>query len=138
MDVDLALLADAATIDASGKLNVLGVFDRIAAAEFPAKHGRVSLVLRFSAGLEDAGKHELAIRLRDPSGGEVVGLNGSIKLGAGPASSGGRVKVPRVLNLDGLVFEEPGPYTFEVLVDGELFTSIPLNLVQNKAPRSQA
>ena len=29
MEIDLALLADAATIDAAGKLNILGVFDRI-------------------------------------------------------------------------------------------------------------
>ena len=29
MDVDLALLADAATIDGAGKLNILGIFDRL-------------------------------------------------------------------------------------------------------------
>ena len=39
MEIDLALLADAATIDASGKLNILGIFDRIGVTQFPAQHG---------------------------------------------------------------------------------------------------
>ena len=33
MEIDLALLADAATVDVSGKLNILGIFDRIAVGE---------------------------------------------------------------------------------------------------------
>ncbi len=138
MDIDLALLADAATIDASGKLNILGVFDRISASEFPAKHGRVSLVLRFAAGIQEAGSHELDIRLHDPQGEEVVRLNGSITLGPGSRSAGGRVKVPHVLHLDGLVFNEPGLYTFDVRVDGEVFTSLSLTLAQSGAKTAQA
>ena len=49
MNLDLALTADAATVDSSGKLNVLGIFDHISASEFPARHDRMCLVLRFSA-----------------------------------------------------------------------------------------
>ena len=68
MDIDLALLADAATIDGSGKLNILGVFDRISASAFPAQHGRMAMVLRFAAGLAIpeiaavVGKREAAVR----------------------------------------------------------------------------
>jgi hypothetical protein len=57
MEVDLALLADAATIDASGKLNILGIFDRLTTSSFPTRHPRLSLVLRFSAGVQEVGKH---------------------------------------------------------------------------------
>lgn len=128
MDIDLALMADAATIDAGGKLNVLGVFDRINASSFPARHGRISLVLRFIAGLHEAGEHEVEITLRNPDGDEVVGLDGNLHFGPGPMHSGGEIRVPHVINLDGLVFEEPGRYTFELRIDGEHHRSVALQV----------
>lgn len=130
MDIDLALLADAATVDASGKLNILGVFDRVTAQTFPARHGRVALVLRFSAGLDDAGTHEMALRLRGPEGEEIADLSGQIQFGPGPRSSGGRIKVPHVLNLDGIVFENPGRYSFDVVVDGDHQVTVPLTVAE--------
>ena len=126
MEIDLSLLADAATIDGSGKLNILGIFDRIAVSQFPAQHGRVALVLRFSAGLKDAGSHKIEIRLRSPGGREIVNLDGNLQFGPGPMTAGGGVRIPHVLNLDGLVFEKAGHYTFDIRVDGVHHCSIPL------------
>ena len=139
MDIDFALLADAATVDASGKLNVLGVFDRIQAREFPARHGRISLVLRFSAGAEEAGSHTVEIRLRSPGGRELLRLDGKLELGAAPRQVSQGIKVPQVLNLDGISFPEPGRFTFDISVDGEEIHSIPLHLeeaVGSAAPPS--
>ena len=129
MEIDLALLADAATIDGSGKLNILGVFDRVSAAAFPAQHGRMALVLRFSAGLPEAGPHEVGIRLTDPEGVQVLRLDGEMQLAPGPLSAGGGVKVPHVLNLDGIVLTRSGHYTFDVSVDDQHHVSIPLNVI---------
>ena len=129
MEIDLALLADAATIDGAGKLNILGIFDRISASAFPAQHGRLALVLRFSAGLPEAGPHQVGIRLSGPDGGEILRLDGEMHLAPGPRSAGGGVKVPHVLNLDGIVFTRAGHYTFDVSVDGEHHVSIPLSIV---------
>ncbi len=131
MDIDLSLLADAATIDGSGKLNILGVFDRISASAFPAQHGRMALVLRFAAGLPEAGPHNVGIRLSGPDGEELLRLDGEMQLAPGPRSAGGGVKVPHVLNLDGIVFARPGNYTFDVSVDGEHHVGIPLSVVDS-------
>lgn len=128
MEVDLALLADAATIDASGKLNILGIFDRIAAESFPTRHPRLSLVLRFSAGIDEVGRHLVGITLKGPDGEQVVRIDGELNLSPGPSSAGGAVLVPHVLNMDGLVFPAPGRYVFDVRVDGEHHVSIPLSL----------
>ncbi len=127
MEIDHALLADAATIDASGKVNILGVFDRISVIQFPAQHGRISLVLRIAAGTNEIGAHEMEIRLSDPQGAEVLSLNGEMQLGGGPGATGG-IRVPHVLNLDGLVFSGPGRYSFDVKVDGEHQVSISLSV----------
>ena len=127
MEIDLALLADAATIDASGKLNILGIFDRIGVTQFPAQHGRVTLGLRFTAGTSEIGSHEVHIRMSDPSGAEVLSLNGEIQLAGGPSAHDG-IRVPHILNLDGLVFTGPGMYNFDVKVDGEHHVSLPLSV----------
>ncbi len=128
MEIDLALLADAATVDGSGKLNILGVFDRITAGQFPVQHGRISLVLRFQAGAADLGKHAITIRLVGPSGKEMMGLNGEIHFGAGKQATEEGVRVPQILNLDGIVFETAGRYNFDVSVDGEHHVSIPMTV----------
>lgn len=128
MEVDLALLADAATIDGSGKLNILGIFDRLGTSSFPTRHPRLSLVLRFSAGVHEVGKHEIAIILKSPDGQEVVRIDGEMNLSAGPRGVSAGVLVPHILNMDGLVFPLPGMYSFDVIVDGEHHVAIPLTV----------
>ena len=128
MEVDLALLADAATIDTSGKLNILGVFDRLSAAAFPVQHPHLVLILRFSAGVQEIGRHQVEIRLRDPAGKEAMRIDGEMQLGAGPRAVSQGVKIPHILHLDGLVFPRSGSYYFEVLVDGEHHVSVPLTV----------
>ena len=137
MEVDLALLADAATIDGSGKLNILGIFDRLNTSSFPARHGRMALVLRFMAGLDETGQHEVEITLRDPEGQEVVRINGEMQLGPGGVAGGGGIRVPHVLNVEGLVFPRPGLYGFDVVVDGTHHVTMPLT-VNGPAASAQA
>lgn len=134
MEIDLALLADAATIDGSGKLNILGVFDRISTSGFPAKHPRLSLILRISASMNEAGDHAVEISLKDPAGEEMGRINGTVAVGFGPTETGGRITVPQVINMDGLVFTQAGRYSFDVQIDGDHHVSVPLFLHQAASP----
>ena len=138
MEVDLALVADAATVDGSGKLNILGVFDRISASSFPAPHPHLSLVLRFMATMNEAGTHGVEIRLLDPDGGEMLKMNGDIQVLPGSLESGGQVRVPQVVNIDRMVFPKPGRYAFDIRVDGLHQVSIPLFLHQQGGQRPPA
>jgi hypothetical protein len=135
MDIDLALLADAATVDAAGKLNILGVFDRLAAVQYPVQHGRLALVIRFSGGFADVGSHEVSIRMKGP-GGEVLRLDGTIQVGPPQGGTGGVLRIPQVFNLDGVVLPEPGRFSFDVHMGGELKVSIPLEAVKVRGPES--
>jgi hypothetical protein len=141
MEIDLALLADAATVDAAGKLNILGVFDRISTGGFPAQHPHISLVFRIGASINEGGDHNVEIVLHDPDGREVVPpLSGQIKIGPGPAQVGGRVRVPQVVNLERLVFPREGRYSFDISIDGKHQVSVPLFLhdASPKGPMAQA
>ncbi|MDT8369559.1 MAG: hypothetical protein RQ745_10155 [Longimicrobiales bacterium] len=126
MEIDLALIADAATVDGAGKLNILGVFDHIQAREFPVRHERMVLVLRFSAGVDEAGTHEVAIVVLDPGGDEVARMDGQIQLGGGRPDA--QIRLPQIVHLDGFVFPEAGVYSVEVHVGGELLTTQTLRL----------
>ena len=136
MEIDLALLADAATIDASGKLNILGVFDRIDVQTFPARHGRISLVLRFSGDLKDSGRHQMRIALRAPAGEEVLGMEGELQLGPGPVGEG--LRIPHVINFDGVVFPSPGRYAFDIFFDGQHQVAVSLNVGSIMGAAAQA
>lgn len=128
MEVDLALLADAATIDASGKLNILGVFDRIASGSFPTQHPHMVLILRFTAGVGEIGRHQVEISVTDPSGHKMAQIDGDMQLGSGRSGMTDGMKVPHILHLDGVVFPTQGRYTFDVRVDGDHHTSVPLHV----------
>lgn len=129
MDVDLALLCDAATIDGSGKLNILGVFDRIGVQQFPARHGRLCLVVRVTAGVQEAGTHPMVITLEGPDGEEMVRADGQLQIGAGPTAAREGIKVPQIINFDGVMFEKGGQYRFDISVDGVHHVSVPLHVV---------
>lgn len=124
MRLDVALLADAATVDASGKLNILGVFHRIRGPQFPLRHGRVALVLRFQPESGDDGKLAIAIQLLGPEGDQVIRLDGEVEGRAGDEPE--RVRIPQVLNLDGVVFPTPGRYRFVISVDGTEVGELPI------------
>ena len=112
MKLDLALIADAATVDGSGKLNILGIFDQIAAEEFPARHERMCLVLRFIASPAETGEREVDLVIRDPEGEELARLSGTVGLGGFSGPDG--VRIPQILHLDGFVFPTPGLYSLDV------------------------
>jgi len=134
MHINLALLADAATIDASGKLNILGVFDRIDTQGFPAQHGRIALVLRFGGSVQDAGSHHLRIRLRSPNGDEMASVEGDLQLG--PTAFAEPLHAHHIINMDGLVFPVAGTYGFDVFLDGSTEVSVPLTVRGSHAGRT--
>jgi hypothetical protein len=131
MKLDLALIADAATVDGSGKLNILGVFDHIAVMEFPARHERMCLVMRFRATAAETGGHQIDVVIHDPTGEEIARMTGSIDLGN--AVGRDSVHIPQVLHLDGFVFTQPGVYSLRVEIDGELDQAVDLEV--SKAAR---
>ena len=117
MKLDLALIADAATVDGSGKLNILGVFDHIAVMDFPARHERMCLVMRFRARRSESGEHQIDVVILDPSGEEIARMTGSIDLGGAVGRES--VHIPQVLHLDGFVFSQPGTYGIRIEIGGE-------------------
>lgn len=62
MNVSLALVADYANISREGKLNILGIFDRIAAQSVPAVHSQMQLIMRLEADRAESERESIKLK----------------------------------------------------------------------------
>ena len=117
MRIPMAFLADEANISQEGKLNVLGIFDRIAAAEFPVVHPRMVFAFRVQAEFADGGRSfPVQIRLVDEDGGVLFDAAGEINPPIVPPGEFSTAN--QVFTLVGMAFPGPGVYRFVVNVQG--------------------
>jgi len=112
----LLLAADHANLTADGKLNLLGAFRFINASKFPARHPSMYLIVKLEAELGEYGQtRTLNAKLIHPDGGQVMEVTGTIQV---PTPHGGiRPEINAIIELKDIVFPEPGPYQFVILVD---------------------
>ncbi len=132
MEVDLAVVADAANVSQEGKLNILGVFDTIWGPHFPLRHGTMVFVVRVEGQFTEEGEHRLELRLMDPDGAQIFRAEGPLRLAGG--RPGRPVRPHIILGLSGVAFPAAGDYSFEILIDGQHKRSVPLYVVQAPEP----
>ena len=136
MQVALALACDHALIDQTGKLSVIGIFERIFVERFPAVHPRLHLVLRLKGRRTEVGDHPIVITLRNDSGEEVLRGEGAVQIGEPPAGVT-EVEGGALLSFD-VPLERAGVYNFEILVDGEHQANVPITVSQMPQPAHPA
>lgn len=129
MEVPLALLADYANISREGKLNVMGVFNRISARQFPTVHPEMQLVFRLEAGPAERGQEKvIEIKLLDEDARLLQHLTGHLTV---PTESPTLVvQMDQVIKFSGTTFEKPGSYRFDILVGGETKRTVEFSVEQ--------
>ncbi len=128
MKIDLAVACDYAVIDQYGKLSIMGIFQHVWVAKFPAVHTRMHLVMRIKGKRTEIGQHAIAIQFTDGDEKILLQGSGSVTLAEPPAG---------VLEIEAgavLIFDIPlpraGRYQFEIRIDDQLETIIPLTTSQ--------
>lgn len=124
MQIDFAVLADYALIDQQGKLSVIGIFQHVWVAQFPAAHPRTHLVLRVKGRRTEIGEHPMRIRFVDDRGQELMGGDGTVQFGE-PAAGVTDVEAGAVLVFD-VPLPRPGAYAFEITLGGSV-VRVPLS-----------
>lgn len=116
------LIADAAQVDANGKLSVLGEFDTIRAKSFPAAHPNLVIVGRWMADPADMGKTEkVQAEVLDGAGKPVTPKTPDMVLRFVPRKPGqlASVGASLILRISGLTLKGVGKYTIRFYVDGK-------------------
>ncbi len=127
MNVQVAVLCDAATQDSNSKLNVLGAFDTIIAVQLPAVQPQCAVALRATFAGEDEGQHKLALNFINADGRSIMP----------PIEFPVAVTLPDdvhfmtlnfIVNIQQLQFPGAGLYSVDIRFDGKSQASIPLQV----------
>lgn len=126
MEIEIFTLADFAQ-DNNSKLTIVGTFDSIHSKQFPATHPSCSVACRLRFGIKEVGSHDFKLRLIDADGREMLKpVEGNINIGNPPNGQFASINI--VVNFAQLQFGKPGRYSFELYVDGEWKSGLPLFL----------
>lgn len=129
MKIPNAFLADEANVSQDGKLNVLGIFDRVAAPSFPTMHPKMVFVVRVQAEYADnGGSFPLRVRLVDEDGGVLFEAGG--ELSPPEVQPGDFAIANQLFTLIGIGFPRPGSYKFVVNIGDLPAHETPLTLHQ--------
>jgi hypothetical protein len=131
MQASILLLADFANVDGSGKLNVIGAFNRIIApAGFPTRLSIMHLVIRLTAELGEFDEERiLQVKLLEADGA-IVWETPEIRFSVVKPEGGMVGEFTQIIRLQNFGFEKPGRYEYRVFVGKDLKGSIPLDLVE--------
>lgn len=131
MNIEVFSLCDAATIDAAGKLNVLGAFDTIWAGKLPAVYPQCSIALRIRFENIERGAHRVSVNFVDLDGKHIIpSTDGTININFSGEQRSGSANL--VFNLQMLKLENYGEYSIDLAVDGRKEASLPVFILLKK------
>ncbi len=132
MNIDFAVVCDYALVDQFGKLSVIGLFQHIWVQKFPTVHPRLHLVIRLKGSRTEVGQHDVRIRLLNEDEQEIISGDGKVNFPEPPAGVL-EVEAGAVLAFD-VPFQKPGKYRFEIDVDSDVQTVVPIAVSQGPSP----
>ena len=117
MEIVVLLTAEYAAVESgSGKLNLLGVFNRFKLESTPEPPKRLYLVTRIRGKqVNSPSTHRLTVSVTDPSNATLVEISGNFNMPA--ETSGVDPECDFVVEFNGLDFNQVGIYSFSVDVD---------------------
>jgi hypothetical protein len=127
MNIQVAVLCDAATQDSSSKLNVLGAFDTICAPQLPAVQLQCAVALRVTFTSGDEGPHRLALNFINADGRSIMPPM-DVPVAVALPEDTHFVTLNFVLSIQQLQFPEAGLYSVDIRFDGQSQASIPLQI----------
>lgn len=128
MEIEIFTLCDFAQ-DNQSKLTIVGTFDSINAKQFPLQHPACTVACRLRFASKEAGEHNFKLRLIDTAGKEIIQpIEGEFNIQAPP--NGQLITINFVVNFAQLQFAAAGRYSFELYLNGEWKSGLPLFLNQ--------
>lgn len=120
MQIEIATLADAATADVTGKLNILGIFDTFYAKNFPAIHPQCTFAVKLRIDQNDNMSRPLIISFIDEQDKE---LQKPIELPL-PITLQKKDAINLIINLNNIKLPQPGTYRITLSNAGNLLKEL--------------
>lgn len=128
MEIEIFTLCDFAQ-DNHSKLTIVGTFDSINAKQFPVQHPACSVACRLRFSAKEVGEHSFTLRLIDSTGTAMIQpIEGNINIQA--PNKAQVVSINLVANFAQLQFPKADKYAFELYIDGDWKSGLPLFLNQ--------
>lgn len=127
MNVQVAVLCDAATQDSSSKLNVLGAFDTLITSQLPTVQPQCAVALRATFTADEEGQHKLALNFINADGRSIMPPI-EIPLTVTLPEDTHFVSLNFVVSIQQLQLPGAGLYSVDVRFDGKSEASIPLQV----------
>jgi hypothetical protein len=125
----LAVLADYASVNQDGRLNILGVIQEVNTPVLPFPLPPMYLVFSLEAEPAEFGKEypiRIVLRYENGEGGQILDLKGPAQVPQ--PERPGRVFINQLIGLAGLNLEHAGTYTFSIDVSDEEVGTVPLDV----------
>ena len=124
MEIEIFTLCDFAQ-DNNSKLTVVGTFDSVNSKLFPFVQQSFSVACRLRFSEKETGGHDMRLRFTDSKGKELIKpIEGQMNI-AQPRN-GQYSAVNLVFNFNQVKFEKAGRYSFELYIDDEWASGLPL------------
>ncbi|HKC36330.1 MAG TPA: hypothetical protein VKB95_09725 [Chitinophagaceae bacterium] len=124
MEIEIFTLCDFAQ-DNNSKLTVVGTFDAIHSKQFPFVQQSFSVACRLRFSEKETGPHDMRLKFTDGNREEVIKpIEGQMNI-AKPLN-GQYSAVNLVFNFNQVKFEKAGRYSFELYIDDEWTSGLPL------------
>jgi hypothetical protein len=136
VNVQLALLADYASVSMDGKMSVAGIFDRLVVHELPWHHPTMFIALRILFHPGEEGDHGIKIRFVNADGREIIGLAADVTVKAVDPVDGGTTQL--VLSMNNVPIATAGRYAFDVFFDGRYEHTVPLVVERGELPEASS
>lgn len=125
MKIQIMTLCDAANVDTSGKLNILGSFDQILSVQEPLVHPWCILAIKLRFDQVEEGVKKVKILFVDNDGKQVFpAVTGDIQITIPPNWRTGTSQI--IMGIQQLKLPHFGEYQIDLALDGNLVGSIPL------------
>jgi hypothetical protein len=140
MRLDWALLANAAEASPNGLVYILGAgFDTLIRDQYPTPFGGVVVLRVLSTRLESERQHRVEVHCSDEDGRPALGnpvlLNLPPRQAPGDYPFGWDLSASIVINLTTVPIEQPGLYSFQILIDDHEVRTLPFRAVKAAAPQ---
>jgi hypothetical protein len=123
--IEIFSLCDATTVDTGGKLNILGAFDTIWAANVPVVYPQFAIALRVRFDRSEIGEHKVVFNFVDADGKHLLpSAHGSIHVNS--LNDRTSASTNSIINVQQVRIEKYGEYSIDLSIDGKNAASVPL------------